>query len=310
MGARTTNKNKIENTRSDGHLLGYQRDSFVRGKGATAGGIIASGGTILYNNDYTIHKFTESGTFSVSSIGSFEDTVDILVVAGGGAAGSGHWTPAGGAGGVAFLPEHNITAGNYTASVGSGSATTPHTTTAPNGSNSSLVGILTARGGGGARGASSPAPDGRPGGSGGANSGLADPYPVPAQAIAYGNPGSPGSGGGGGGAGSAGSTTNPAGNSKDGGIGVDFSPYFGTSVGDSGWFGGGGGGGGSGTSSFWPGASGGTGGGGPGGYTGNGSPGTTNTGGGGGGCGYNGGFLSGGNGGPGIVLIRYKSRWT
>jgi len=319
MGAKTTNKNKRQNTRSDGHLLSYQRDSFVRGGGAAAGGIIASGGTIVYYSDYTIHKFTTSGTLSVTSVGSFGDAVDVLVVAGGGGGGDGYNSNAGGAGGVAFLPGHVLTAGSYTVSIGSGSNPAGRFTTTPRGSDSSLVGILTARGGGGGRASNGGPVDGYPGGSGGASSGLADPYPVPAQAIAYGNPSSPGSGGGGGGAGAPGSNVAPPPGgwglnyARAGGIGTDFSPYFGTSVGDSGWFGGGGGGGGNAAqenlATRWPAAPGGTGGGGPGGTNTPGTPGTTNTGGGGGGAGNNGGILGGGSGGPGVVLIRYKTRW-
>ena len=40
----------------------------------------ATGGTITYVGDYTIHTFTDSGTFTPASTG----TVDWLVVAGGG----------------------------------------------------------------------------------------------------------------------------------------------------------------------------------------------------------------------------------
>jgi hypothetical protein len=53
MGARTSNIRKGQNNRSDGHLLEYFRNTFVRGGGASSAniaGLTATGGII---SDYT-----------------------------------------------------------------------------------------------------------------------------------------------------------------------------------------------------------------------------------------------------------------
>ena len=47
----------------------------------------ASGGSISFYNNKTIHTFTSSGTFTTP--GSFSESVEYLVIGGGGAGGSG-----------------------------------------------------------------------------------------------------------------------------------------------------------------------------------------------------------------------------
>jgi hypothetical protein len=94
MGARSS-KNTTQNNRSDGHLLEYFRNTFVRGGGGTnappPSGLTATGGVISDYTDgpavYRAHVFTSTGTFSVSAPGTFGDTVEYLVVAGGGGGG-------------------------------------------------------------------------------------------------------------------------------------------------------------------------------------------------------------------------------
>ena len=83
MGSRSTNTGKGLNTRLDGHILGYFRNTFVRGGGA--GSTLqfnASGGTILTpGNGYTYHIFTGPGTFTISTVGA-TGTVDYVIVTG------------------------------------------------------------------------------------------------------------------------------------------------------------------------------------------------------------------------------------
>ena len=117
-------------------------------------------------------------------------------------------------------------------------------------------------------------------------------------------------GGGGGGAGGLGQDATPnnninyTGKAGDGGVGLNYSSVFGTSVGHNGWFGGGGGGAGYSPSTDINGT-GGTGGGGNGNSGGGGVAGTNGTGGGGGGGGYA--NQLGGFGGSGIVIIRMRT---
>jgi hypothetical protein len=88
--------------------------------------VVATGGTV---NDITVdginyrtHRFTASGTFSVSSLGAL-GTVDILLVGGGsgGRSGNSNSGTGGGAGGVLRRHYNNsILAQNYTITVGTG----------------------------------------------------------------------------------------------------------------------------------------------------------------------------------------------
>jgi hypothetical protein len=106
MGARSS-KNTTQNNRSDGHLLEYFRNTFVRGGGGTnppnPSGLTATGGVISDYTDgpavYRAHVFTSTGTFTVTAPGSYGDTVEYLVVAGGGGGGAGSHGGGGGGGG-------------------------------------------------------------------------------------------------------------------------------------------------------------------------------------------------------------------
>ena len=236
--------------------------------------------------------------------------VEVLVVAGGGAGSQG----GGGAGGVIYNQNFAVTPGYaLTVTVGGGGATTTQANAA-NGGNS-IFGILTAIGGG--RGSSFPNDNASTGGSGGGGS--AD---ITAAVRRTGTSGQGFSGGistragyggcgGGGGAGGAGKDSNQtqsnSGNGGDGGIGLQF-PQFSTIGGSpSGWFGGGGAGGGNtnGETGLIQGL-GGFGGGGNGTTVDsqNGFDAVNNTGGGGGGCDCE--ATKGGNGGSGIVIVRYQ----
>jgi len=298
--------------------------------------VSASGGnTVTTSGDFKIHTFTGPGTFTVSSAGNAagSNSVSYLVLAGGGAGGGG----VGGGGGAGGFREGKASSDCYTASplactsganaglpvtaqgypitVGGGASAPGSSVTGPSGSPSVFSTIVSTGGGGGARNSAA-----GPGGSGGGayGGGGATPNTIgtgntPPVSPPQGNPGgTPGScssesGGGGGGAGAVGGagTTNPPGvnNGGVGGAGV-ASSITGSPVTR------GGGGGGSGFAGT--GGSGGSGGGGqsgPGGNAGSGQQATANSGGGGGAGNYAPGTPSaaiGGDGGSGIVIIRYK----
>jgi|8_EtaG_2_1085327.scaffolds.fasta_scaffold42095_2 hypothetical protein len=305
--------------------------------------ITATGGTITCSGDFKIHTFTGPGTFTVCSVGNAlgSNTVDYLVVAGGGSGAgeiaNGYGSGAGGAGGyressgaasgsytisplgacVAALP---VTATGFPITVGAGGAkiTAPSTSNGNSGSVSTFSTITSAGGGFGSSGHGGGSTAGSGGSGGGAYGSGGAPKVgagnTPSVSPPQGNPGGQGkntpyaAGGGGGatqagqigisgpqtgGAGGAGATSSingtPTARAGGGGGGV----YRNGPAGDSG-----------------AGGAGGTGGGGPGGPGGNNAvSGTTNTGGGGGGAstGFNPCFAyNSGDGGSGIVIIRYK----
>jgi hypothetical protein len=279
--------------------------------------ITATGGTVTCCGDYKIHTFTGPGTFTVTSAGNplGSDTVDYLVVAGGGAGGSpganAYESGGGGAGGLRIASSFPVSVTAFPITVGAGGAGSP---TGNNGSNS-IFSTITSSGGGKGGPGGVPGLTGFNGGSGGgagqSSSGIAGTGNTPPVSPPQGNPGSvsPINGRGGGGGGS-GTTGTPAG---VGGSGTDVTPTFGAApqpfyiadgpnAGPSsgGIFAGGGGG-------SLPGQAGGPGGGANGSPNATGIAGIANTGGGGGGITTPfppGG--SGGSGGSGIVLIRYK----
>ena len=270
--------------------------------------LVASGGTVSSVGKSTIHTFTAapgSQTFTVTQSGAAE----VLVVAGGGGGGSDRG-PGGGAGGLIHAPNQIFLPGSYSIVVGAGG------TTSLNGGNSSISGVFTALGGGGAIGCCAFIPS-LGGGSGaggfgqsapGNGNGFAGALGVPGQGYAGGK-GTGFCSGGGGGAGGAGQDAgggfyNPAGG--NGGPGLAFSVS-----GEIAYYAGGGGG--SIAFDYYSGTSGhGIGGIGGGGNSGqnpgaNGASGAPNTGGGGGGGANNLGVGSGGSGGSGVVIIRHLS---
>ena len=292
--------------------------------------IVASGGTESTCGNFKIHKFTSSGTFTVSSAPNpTKANVSYMVVAGGGGGGSnpnGN-SGSGGAGGgfregqtptapytgsplknCAGLP---VSVQAYPITVGAGGATSS-TCRGTQGGTSTFSSISSAGGAGGASG-----PPNNPGSAGGSGSGAGGGGTntpegagnTPPTNLPQGNPGgtsrpSPGpshdsASGGSGGAGGAGS---PSPNGADGGAGGAHvnSSIDGTDREYSGGTGGTG----------VPGSNGTPGGGGAGVSRQN-SPaiaataGTANTGGGGGGA-FGPGTHCGGVGGSGVVVIRYK----
>jgi|GEM_PF-6556467 len=268
------------------------------------GAVQATGGTVTNYfegvTNYHAHIFTNSASLSNLTV-TAGGYADVLVVAGGGGGGA-NVGGGGGAGGFVMTNRFALYGGTWTIQVGGGGArSTAAGTPGSNGKNSFLTNatsfvVAIGGGGGGANG------NGTSGGSGGGNSGGAGAWGTYGQ----GNDGGVGNsnpwyGGGGGGAGSIGSNYVAGVVGGAGGIGKQCS-FSGSNT----WYAGGGGG----CTEYGvngPGGAGGLGGGG------NGVPqvtaynvppndGAANTGGGGGGRRDAG---TAGNGGSGIVIVRY-----
>ena len=307
--------------------------------------VTATGGCITTCGDYRIHTFNSPGTFCVSVAGNpaGSDTVEYLVVAGGGsgpAKGLGDAGGGGGAGGLRFASPSlapltfpgkplngpsalSISVQGYPITVGGGGAghPAPPATCAPNGNGAngvdSVFASITSTGGG-RGGYNNPrcAGTGFAGGSGGGGmSGTGgctvaggngnDPPTAPTQGIPGGpfQYASPNRQGGGGGGAMCSGATGACSSAKAGGDGAGLPTGFGANGVPCGSFRYYAGGGAGGSGAVTP-ASGGKGGGGAGAEPG--GNGTDNTGGGGGGGSGYPGAVAGGSGGSGIVVIRYK----
>jgi len=280
---------------------------------ADQGAAKATGGIITEDSQYWYHTFGASGAF----IPKQSLTCDYLVVAGGGG-GGGQQGGGGGAGGLRAFASASFTATSYAVTIGSGGpGGFGNSSRGTNGNNSTFNSNSVTGGGGGATNAIA-AGSGGSGGGGGINSsangsGNAGSY-SPVEGFAGGATSSGDGGGGGGGAGAAGVAKNGSGNGRDGGTGVsiynsiDFSNWLtAAGISSSGKLAGGGGGG---TSSSFAVGAGGAGGGGTGGNVEQQQPlayqhGQANTGGGAGGGSQFNANAYGGNGGSGVIVIRY-----
>ena len=311
----------------------YNASNFVEGSTFYLYGISnvtsttkATGGIVSSDGTYWYHMFPYSGTFTPTSAIS----ADVLVIAGGGGGGK-DGAAGGGAGGLSYQSARSLSATNYTVTVGAGgTGSTSYTTANPTGGNgnagsNSVFDTITSNGGG--LGATDNTTNYRNGGTGGSGGGASREGTAGSAnqgnsggATGFGNAGGTGyssnpyKGGGGGGAGAAGSNADSSNTNAAGGAGVNTYSSWATATqtGVNGYYAGGGGGAG-----YFPSANpapgtGGLGGGGAGGggnTSGSGvaSSGIANTGGGGGGGGANVGGIStnGGNGGSGLVIIRY-----
>ncbi len=252
------------------------------------------------SGNYTVATFSGSGSWAVPA---GVNSVEILVVAGGGAGGGQNVAGGGGAGGLVFNSAYSTTPGeNISFTVGAGG--TGYTNAAGGNGSNSIFGTITALGGGG--GGYNPTSDGTAGyagGSGGGGAGGGTSYGAggagnASQGYNGGHGASSDSygGGGGGGAGAVGS--NAGTNGGNGGNGVAYNIS-----GDSIYYAGGGGG----AANAGTKGLGGLGGGG------NGSrstdaavDGTDGLGGGGGGA-TGTGTHKGGDGGDGIIILRYPT---
>ena len=283
--------------------------------------------TINFNDTTSCMLFTSGvSTLTVSQ----SVIADILIVGGGG--GGGSFGGGGGGGAVLYASNFNIPIGTHTISVGAGGAGGSYNTNGVNGNNTtfSINGYMyNALGGGGGGGRNESGYIGRGGndggsGGGGSHSDSSTTINIGGLSLkniytnwtSLGNNGGEGKDGasdgygsaGGGGAGSIGAngTTNAGGN---GGSGINLISMFGSNVGHSGWFAGGGGGAGyrgtNGTFAFGNGGNGLLGGAGNSFSTANGGNGIANTGGGGGGADFQ---YTGGTGGSGVVIIKFRTQ--
>ena len=291
--AGTADTNNITITSSD-NINGASNDvkiNYERG-GVSMVYVDATQGWIAYN----------AANETATALGQLPIIGDYLVVAGGGSGGAGYG-PGGGAGGYREGNFSLVIGQEYAVTVGIGG-----TINYANGSDS-VFSSITSTGGGGGR------EDGGSGGGGRYSDGIPGNGNTPSTSPSQGNNGGTGAlsgrygtggGGGAGGVGGAGSTASPAGGVGGVGKASDIK-VRGTSV----YYAGGGGGGEwSGNSSSGINAAGGLGGGGIGaakGY-GNGGNGAANTGGGGGGSSDSGSIQ--GNGGSGVVILRYPNTYT
>lgn len=295
----------------------------------------ATGGTITTDGDYKVHTFTTSGTFTVSAIsGTAPVEVEVLLVGGGGA--GGFYLGGGGGSGAMLETVAKVTGASYTITVGGGgNASGASTGYSGNGSLSAIVGGLVNlyAYGGGAGGNGSGDAFGANGSANrdiGSGGGGGSPYGFTLSAVtvhaSFG--GSAGFGGSGGAFGTLYSgSTFTGGGGGGGALGAGVAPNVGNGPVGAGGYGGngrpssitgsaitygGGGGGGYGTYLANITIGGGSGGGGSGvGSASSGAnlqatAGSANLGGGGGGGQVNSGYAAGGNGGSGVVIIRYK----
>jgi len=264
-----------------------------------------TGGTIIIDGSYTIHKFILDGTLTFYNAGVVQDFVQ------GGGGGGSNKGGGGGAGGIQYNASVAVTAQGYSIVVGDGGPGgtndgSYHSGT--NGEDSTALGLTGTGGGwggtynvaganGGCGGGAMGYPNSQAGWHGTGSQGYDGGHGISDDTTYTNN-------GGGGGMGAVG------GNASSGGSGVGgagLSTYSdlliaaeaGVDISGTHWIGGGGGGG---AEQGTPGA-GGNGGGGSGVSSGNGGNATANTGGGGGGA--NSLTALGGNGGSGLVIIRY-----
>jgi hypothetical protein len=114
--------------------------------GGSLAGTKAVGGTVTTIGDQRIHTYTEVGTSNLTvTSGGF---VDVLVVAGGG--GGGCLGGGGGAGGLVYTNSFFVEPGTYTVVVGGGGTGSPSRNIKGGNGTNSVLGPLTAIGGGGA----------------------------------------------------------------------------------------------------------------------------------------------------------------
>ena len=286
----------------------------------------ATGGTESTFGNYKIHTFTSDSTFQVtrSAASAPNNVIDYIVVAGGGGCGTGTsaGSGGGGAGGYRSFTSQPVSVQSYPVTVGGGGGGRgPGAAPQPAGANGSVSTFISnssaGGGGGGSQSPGTPNKCGQAGGSGGGgsySSGAGGAGNTPPVTPPQGNNGAAiggCNGGGGGGAGAAAVQASGPSVLSPGGAGVDISPSYGPSAGASGFVAGGGGGGAYNAPGSAPGGSGGGG-------AGNtrsplattGTNGTANTGGGGGAASSVGGppvgpGMQAGNGGSGVVIIRY-----
>lgn len=134
----------------------------------------AQGGNEVYTfGNFKIHKFTSSGSFSVQSTQN-DAKMDFMIVGGGGGGGCSDGNCSnggGGAGGLVYKSNVAVVKGDYPVVIGSGgSGYYNQDTKGDTGGDSSFFGYTALGGGGGGAGGNNDRGNARPGGSGGGGS--------------------------------------------------------------------------------------------------------------------------------------------
>jgi len=186
-------------------------------RGPSAQFIVATGGTISDAGNYRTHTFTSSGNLTITNLPPGA-TVEALVVAGGGSPGgtlgaSANGPGAGGGGEVRESSALSIPLGITAITIGAGGTggSLARNVQGNNGSDSVIAGLITAKGGGGggAEQTNTGGKTGGPGGGGASTAGAAGTYTGGSGGTGHGFNGAAGTGalsgspGGGGGAGGA-----------------------------------------------------------------------------------------------------------
>ena len=115
-------------------INGIAEDNIATHNGATASTVtsrngdtwahyeamVATGGTITTDGDFKVHKFTSSGTFAVTTLGT-DTGADCLIVAGGG--GGGYYIAGGGGAGGMQTSAKTLSQTSYSVTIGAGGTT-------------------------------------------------------------------------------------------------------------------------------------------------------------------------------------------
>ena len=179
-----------------------------------------SGGTKTTSGSYTIHTFTGAGTL----VSNVPFNADLMIIAGGGA-GGGNLAGGGGAGGYQYLTSQSISAGSYSVLVGAGGAGVPGVQDGGRGSSgvNTTFGSFAASIGGGGGGSGEPAANGHFNGSSGGSGGGQSGYTVGSGYTAIRSSGTSGQGNAGGLSGRGGPGYPAAGGGGSAGQGNDVS---------------------------------------------------------------------------------------
>jgi len=186
---------------------------------------VATGGVITNSGGYTIHTFSSSGVFEVTSLGS-NDTVEYLIIAGGGSGASGFYSGGGGSGGY-LTSTLSVAVQSYSITVGGGGAinTTYHAN--GNAGFNSVFSSVTSTGGGYGSGFTSVNAGGN-GGSAGGGAGRSDASGTGGTATSSPSQGNDG------GSTPSGANSRGAGGGGSGAVGVSVTGSLASSVGGTG----------------------------------------------------------------------------
>ena len=116
----------------------------------------ATGGSVTTDGDFKVHTFTSSGTFDLTSVGTVNSDIQLLLVGGGASGGRGYQSGGGGSGAMMEKSGHTATKGEYSIVVGAGGsgigASSSGTAQSGNDGSDSTGFSITSIGGGGCAG--------------------------------------------------------------------------------------------------------------------------------------------------------------